>query len=175
MNAFTVVLALVIAQRLVELAHARANTRRLLARGAVEVGASHYTLFVVLHAAWLLSLAAVVPWDAEPRPVPLAAFGVLMLARIWIMASLGSFWTTRILTLPGAPLVRRGPYRWIRHPNYWVVAGELALLPLAFDALGVAVVFSTLNGALLAWRVAVEDRALAPRRLSVRGSSAASG
>lgn len=87
---------------------------------------------------------------------------------------MGPFWTTRILTLPGAPLVRRGPYRWVRHPNYWVVAGEIALLPLAFDQVAVAVVFSALNGALLAWRVAVEERVLAPR-LSVRGSFGPSG
>jgi len=174
MSMFALVLALVLAQRLVELAHARANTRRLRARGAIEAGTSHYKLFVILHAAWLISLAVLVPWEAEPRPLPLAAFGLLMVARIWVMASLGPFWTTRILTLPGAPLVRRGPYRWVRHPNYWVVAGEIALLPLAFDQVAVAVMFSALNGALLAWRVAVEEKALAPR-ISVRGSSGPSG
>lgn len=176
MNSFLAILALVIAQRLLELAHARANTRRLRARGAIEVGAAHYPLFVLLHAAWLSSLAVAVPWAAEPHAVPLAGFGVLMGARVWVMASLGPYWTTRILTLPGAPLVRRGPYRWVRHPNYWVVAGEVALLPLAFDAVGVAVVFSALNGALLAYRIAIEDQALSSRAdISVRGSSAPSG
>jgi methyltransferase len=169
-NPFLAVMVLVIAQRLLELAHARANTRRLLARGAMEAGAGHYPLFIVLHAAWLLSLLALVPWQAEPHAVPLAGFGLLMAARVWVIASLGPYWTTRILTLPGAPLVRHGPYRWLRHPNYWVVAGEIALLPLAFDAVGVAVVFSVLNGALLAYRIAIEDQVL-----SVRGSSAASG
>lgn len=170
MNTFLVIMALVIAQRLLELAHARANTRRLLARGAYEVGAGHYPLFIVLHSAWLLSLLALVPWQAEPHAVPLAGFGLLMVARVWVIASLGPYWTTRILTLPGAPLVRRGPYRWLRHPNYWVVAGEIALLPLAFDALAVAVVFSILNGALLAYRISVEEQAL-----SARGSFPASG
>lgn len=178
MNSFVAVLALVIAQRLLELIHARANTRRLLARGAVEVGAGHYPLFVLLHAGWLLSLAATVPWAAEPHAVPLVGSGLLMAVRVWVMVSLGPYWTTRILTLPGAPLVQRGPYRWLRHPNYWVVSGEVALLPLAFDALGVAVVFSALNGALLAYRIAMEEQALSPRlpaHISVRGSSTASG
>ncbi|MCR6632133.1 MAG: hypothetical protein NVV74_19930 [Magnetospirillum sp.] len=169
------VIALVLAQRLLELMHAGANTRRLRARGAVEVGAGHYPLMVLLHGAWLLALALAVPPDVQPHGVPLVGFGLLMLARVWVLASLGPYWTTRILTLPGAPLVRRGPYRLVRHPNYWIVAGEVALLPLAFDAVAIAVLFSALNGALLAWRIAVEDGALAPRRLNARGSSAASG
>lgn len=176
MTAFPLIVVLVIAQRLLELAHARANTRRLLARGAVEVGAAHYPLFVLLHAAWLLSLIATVPWMAEPHPAPLVGFGLLMGARVWVMVSLGPYWTTRILTLPGAPLVRNGPYRWLRHPNYWVVSGEVALLPLAFDAVGVAVVFSALNGGLLAYRIAIEEKALSSRAvITARGSSAASG
>jgi methyltransferase len=163
----------VVAQRLLELVHARANTRRLLARGAVEVGAGHYPLFVLLHAGWLSSLAVLVPWSAPPHALPLIGLGVLMALRVWALATLGPYWTTRILTLPGAPLVRKGPYRWLRHPNYWVVAGEVALLPLAFDAAGVAIVFSALNGALLAYRISVEDRALAPR-INARGSFPAS-
>ena len=80
------------------------------------------------------------------------------------MASLGRFWTTRILTLPDAPLVRRGPYRWVRHPNYQVVVAEVALLPLAFGAVGIALIFSAANLILLAIRIRAEDAALAPRR-----------
>lgn len=184
MTPFLAVLGLVVAQRLLELVHAGANSRRLLARGAVEVGRGHYPLFVLLHAGWLLCLLLSVPVDAEPRPVPLVLLGAAMVGRVWVIGTLGPFWTTRIITLPGAPLVRRGPYRLLRHPNYWVVAAEIALLPLAFDAAWIAIPFSTLNGALLAYRVTVEDKALAPRRsgpasafpvLSARGSSAASG
>lgn len=169
-------LLLILLQRLVELAHARANTRRLLARGGVEAGRRHYPALVTLHAAWWLALALTVPPAATPHAAPLVAVGLLMLARVWVMVSLGRYWTTRIITLPAVPLVRRGPYRWVRHPNYWIVAGEIALLPLAFDAVAVAVAFSVLNGAVLAWRIAVEDRTLAPRRrVSARGSFAASG
>lgn len=158
------ILLLVLAQRLLELAYAHGNTRRLKARGAVEAGAGHYPLMIALHAVWWLSLAATVPAEQPAHPLPLAAFVVLMVARVWVLVTLGPYWTTRILTLPGAPLIRRGPYALLRHPNYWIVAGEVALVPLAFDAVTVAVVFSVLNGALLAWRIAVEDRALAPRR-----------
>lgn len=170
MTTFLAIMVLVVAQRLLELAHARANTRRLLARGATEVGAGHYPLFIALHSAWLLTLLAVVPWQAEPRAVPLVGFGLLMAVRVWVIASLGPYWTTRIITLRAAPLVRHGPYRWLRHPNYWVVAGEIALLPLAFDAVAVALIFSVLNGALLAYRISVEEHAL-----SARGSFPASG
>ena len=164
------VLLLVLAQRLLELVYAAGNTRRLKARGAVEVGAGHYPLMIALHGGWWLSLAATVPPDRPAHALPLAGFALLMVGRVWVLLSLGPYWTTRIVTLPGAPLVRHGPYAWVRHPNYWIVAGEVALVPLAFDAIGVAVTFSILNGALLAWRIAVEDEVI-----TARGSSAASG
>lgn len=178
----TVVLAvvtLVAAQRMAELVLAWRNTRRLMARGAVEVGRGHYPLLVVLHAGWLAAIVVSVPPAALPHPVLLGGLMAAMAARVWVMTSLGPFWTTRIITLPGVPLVRRGPYRWLRHPNYVVVAGEIALLPLAFGAWQVAVVFSALNGAVLAHRIAVEDAALTARaggaEFTSRGSSAASG
>ena len=157
-------LAAVAAQRLVELPLAARNTRRLLARGAVEVGAGHYPLFVLLHAGWLLAIA----WFMDPRqPLalwPLLAYGGLTALRIWTLASLGPWWTTRIVTLPGAPLVRRGPYRWIRHPNYLVVLGEIAVLPLAFHLPWVSLAFALPNLALICYRVGVENAALAGRR-----------
>jgi len=156
--------ALVVFERLAELAIARRNTRRLFAEGAVEHGRGHYALFVLLHAAWLGAIALTVPAD---RPVLWPLVGVyflLILGRIWVIASLGRFWTTRIVTLPGAPLVRRGPYRFMRHPNYAIVVAEIAVLPLAFGAWQVALVFSLLNLLLIAHRIRVEERALAPRR-----------
>ena len=95
----------------------------------------------------------------------LGAFAGLQALRLWIIHSLGPFWTTRVITLPGAPLVRRGPYRFLRHPNYVVVVAEIAVLPLVFGAWRIAAVFSVLNLALLAWRIRIEQRALAPRAL----------
>jgi methyltransferase len=158
------VVALVALARLVELWCARRNTRALLDAGGIEVGGSHYPLIVALHAAWLIAIVATVPPDAGVSVPLLVLFAILQGLRAWVLLSLGRYWTTRVITLPGAPLVRRGPYRFLRHPNYLVVAGEIAVLPLAFGAWGVAIAFSALNGALLAWRISVEDRVLAPRR-----------
>jgi len=158
-----IVIALVTLLRLAELAHARRNTARLMARGAIEHGRGHYPVIVTLHAGWLTALAVLVPPDTPPQWPWLAVFAALQIARVWIIASLGSYWTTRIITLPDAPLVRRGPYRFLRHPNYLVVVGEIAVLPLAFGAWRIALAFSVLNALILAWRIRVEQAALASR------------
>ena len=159
-------LALVVAlQRVAELAYGRRNERRLLAAGGVEHGAGHYPLIVLAHAGWLAALFLLVPVDA-PASVPLLAlYTLLQVARYWVMASLGRYWTTRIITVPAVALVRRGPYRFLRHPNYCVVFAEIAVLPLAFSAWRIAAVFSAVNLALLWWRIRVEDAALADRRV----------
>ncbi len=157
------VLALVVAQRLAELALASSNTRKLLARGAREVGRGHYPLFIALHSSWLAAIAATTPIDAQPIWPLIGAFVALQLARVWVISTLGSYWTTRVITLEGAPVVRSGPYRWIRHPNYWVVVGEIAVLPLAFHNWPVAAVWSLLNAMLLRHRIGVESAALVGR------------
>jgi len=155
------VLGFVVVQRTVELGVAARNTARLRAQGAVEVDARGYPWFVVLHGAWLASLFLLVPPDAAPSWPLLALFAALQLGRLWVIATLGRRWTTRIMALPGAMLVEGGPYRYLRHPNYAVVAGEIAVLPLAFGAIAIAAVFSAGNLALIARRIAIEDRALA--------------
>jgi methyltransferase len=160
-NAATVILALVTAQRLGELWLSNRNTSRLLARGAREVAPAHYPLIILVHVAWLGALW----WLAPGRPIDpfwLGLFVLLQLARVWIIATLGERWTTRIIILPGAPLVRSGPYRWLDHPNYAVVAGEIAALPLAFGLWQVALVASLLNAAVLAIRIREENQALRP-------------
>lgn len=161
-DAARIVVALVAAQRLGELVLARRNTARLLAAGAVEHGREHYPLIVALHAAWLAVLA--VGAEGAVDPSWLAAFLVLQAGRVWVLASLGRYWTTRIVTMPAEPLVRRGPYRWIRHPNYLVVALEIPVLALALGLPWAAVGFGAANAVLLAWRIRIEDRALATRR-----------
>lgn len=163
MSAVTIILVLVALQRLGELVYAQRNTSRLLARGAIEIGRRHYPLFVLLHASWLLTLFVSVPQDAPINWPLLAIFAILQGLRLWVVATLGPYWTTRILTLPGAPLIRSGPFRFVRHPNYLVVIGEIAALPLVFGAWRIALVFSLLNLALLAWRIRIEEQALAPR------------
>jgi methyltransferase len=157
------VLALVVAQRLGELVLARANTRRLMARGAREVGRAHYPLFILLHASWLVAIAATTSLATMPSWPLIGVFLALQMARIWIIVTLGPYWTTRVITLDGAPIVRRGPFRLVRHPNYWVVTGEIAVLPLAFGNWPVAVVWTLLNAALLQRRIKVEVAALASR------------
>lgn len=146
-------------QRLGELWLSNRNTRRLLAKGAREHAPGHYPLIVALHATWLAALW----WLAPFRPVEgpwLAIFILIEIVRIWVLASLGPRWTTRILVLPGARLVRRGPYRFVNHPNYLVVIAEIAVLPLVFGLWQTALVFSLLNAAILAIRIRAENRAL---------------
>ncbi len=168
--AIDVILALVVLQRLIEIVYAERNTRALLARGAVEVGRAHYPLIVLLHAAWLAAIVFFLPESATIHWLPLVLFILLQLGRVWVIATLGPYWTTRIITLPGAPLVRAGPYRFVRHPNYLVVAGEIAMLPLAFGEVAVAIAFTILNAAMLAWRIRQEDAALAARRAGISAS-----
>jgi len=159
-----IVVLLVALQRLTELFYAQRNTRRLLAAGGFEVGARHYPLVAAVHAAWLLAIFLMVPSDAPVSWPLLALYGLLQIARLWVLGSLGLRWTTRIVVLPDRPLVARGPYRWVRHPNYVIVAAEIALLPAVFGAWEIALAFSLLNAGVLAWRIRVEDRALAVHR-----------
>lgn len=153
------VLAFVTAQRLGELVLARRNTARLLGQGAVEHGAGHYPLIVGLHAAWLLGLW-LLAWNREVSLFWLAVFAGLQALRVWVITSLGGRWTTRIIVLPGAALVRRGPYRLMSHPNYIVVAAEIAVLPLAFGLPAFAAAFFLLNALVLAIRIRAEAAAL---------------
>ena len=158
------ILGLVAGQRIAELLIANRNTRALMLRGAVEVGATHYPFIVALHAAWLVSLVGWVSMSAvQINLALLAVFVGLQLARLWILRTLGRFWTTRIITLPGAPLIRSGPYRFLRHPNYLVVVLEIAVLPLVLGAWPIAVAFSILNACLLVVRIRAEELALAQR------------
>jgi methyltransferase len=155
-----VILSLVTVQRLGELWLSNRNTRRLLEKGAVEHGAGHYPLLVAVHAAWLAALWWWAPAQRVNWPL-IAMFVLLQLARAWVIATLGGRWTTRIIVLPSAPLVRRGPYRYVDHPNYGIVVLEIAILPLAFGLTAVALVFTLLNAAALALRIRAENAALA--------------
>jgi methyltransferase len=165
-EAIYIIIVLVAVQRLVEVAYAERNTRALKARGGVEIGRAHYPLIVLLHAAWLVAIVVALPADASIHWLPLGIFVALQLARVWVITTLGPYWTTRIITLKDAPIVRRGPYRFVRHPNYLIVACEIAMLPLAFGGVNVAVIFTVLNAAMLAWRIREEDNALAARRVA---------
>jgi methyltransferase len=157
------ILGLVTLQRAGELVLSHFNTRHLLARGAVEVTPRHYPLMVAVHAAWLIAL-----WAFGPdRPINITAlllYLALQLLRFWVMRTLGARWTTGIIVLPGQKLVSAGPYRYLSHPNYAVVIGEIAVLPLVLGLPWLAVIFTILNAAVLTIRIRAENRALAGLR-----------
>ena len=153
------ILAFVTLQRVSELWLSNRNTRELLARGAVEHAPGHYPLIVVVHVLWLASLWWLAPGQAL-NFLWLAIFALLQMGRLWVLASLGSRWTTRIIVLPDAPLIRTGPYRLVSHPNYLIVAGEIAALPLVFGLWPIALLFSLLNAAILFVRIREENQAL---------------
>jgi len=152
-----------VGQRLGELWLSARNTRRLKALGGFEVGAAHYPLFIILHVAWLVALLVFIPPLTQPNLILVGAFLLLQLGRVWVIATLGPYWTTRIIHVPGEPVVRRGPFRLVRHPNYLIVAGEIAVLPLAFGAWKVALAFSMLSAILTLHRIRVEETALKTR------------
>ena len=153
------VLALVTAQRLAELAYSRFNEKRLKEAGGIEHGTSHYPWIVALHATWLAGL-----WLAASGTRPdygwLAVFLLLQGLRVWVLGTLGSRWTTRVIVLPDTPPIRGGPYRFLSHPNYAVVAAEIFVLPMAFGLLAYALIFSLANATMLAVRIRVESDAL---------------
>jgi methyltransferase len=152
-------------QRACELVISRHNTRKLMALGAVEVAPEHYPWIVAVHAAWLISL-----WlfgRAQPVNIlGLVLYLMLQVLRFWVLWTLGWRWTTRIIVLSGEPLVSAGPYRFLSHPNYAVVAGEIAVLPLALDLPLLAAVFTALNAAVLAIRLRAENRALSRQTIA---------
>lgn len=163
MNWAVIILAFVTVQRLGELVLAQRNTAKLLASGGYEIGAAHYPIIVAFHTTWILGLW----WLAPAQPVNwylIGVFAVLQALRVWVIATLGSRWTTRIIRVPGETLVARGPFRFVNHPNYAVVIAEIFILPLAFGLVWFSIVSGLINLAILAWRIRVENLALEPVR-----------
>lgn len=163
--AFLMILVAVTVERLYEVWLSRRNARRVRARGGVEVGAGHYPVMVVLHTLFLVAAAAEVWLLATPALpaltlISLAVVLGTMILRYWAILSLGDRWNTRVLYEPGRPPVQRGPYRWLRHPNYLAVILEILFLPLIHGAWRTAAVFSLANALLLRHRIRVENRAV---------------
>ncbi len=158
-----IILILVTLQRLAELVIAKRNTAALLAGGAREVGAAHYPVIVAFHASWL-GVLWILARSADVNWFLIAVFAVLQAARAWVLVTLGPRWTTRIIILPAKPLVVAGPFRFIKHPNYLVVALEIFILPAAFGLFGFAVISGAINLVILAYRLRIEEQALSPQR-----------
>ena len=161
MSPLYAIIGFLVFQRLVELGIARRNHRALVARGAIEFGRRHYPALVALHAGWLLALLGTID-PQTPVSIPLlAVFVLLECGRVWVVVTLGSRWTTRVMVVPGAKRIRAGPYRFLNHPNYLIVCGEIAVVPLMFGAWTLAVIASALNLLALRTRIRVENQALA--------------
>jgi methyltransferase len=164
LRGYMVLLGLLALERGAELVVSARHARRLRARGGVEVGRGHYRPMVAVHASFLLACAAeALAWPSPPPPIAAVALAVAALAqalRWWAIATLGERWTTCVIALPSAPPVTRGPYRFVRHPNYVAVVLEMAAVPLAYGSWRTALVFSAVNAVVLAVRVRAEERAL---------------
>ncbi len=162
---FSALVAAVGLERVAELVVSRRNAAWSMAQGGVESGRRHYRVMVVLHTGLLVG-AMVEVWARHPPVLPVLAAGMLLLVlasqalRWWCISTLGPRWNTRVIVVPGLPLVGSGPYRWLRHPNYVAVVVEGLALPLVHSAWITATVFTVLNAVLLTVRIRVEDTAL---------------
>jgi methyltransferase len=162
-----VLLAYVTVQRVAELWWAGRNEARLLAAGGVEYGHPDLRAMQVLHAAWLIGMWALA-YDHAVQPIFLTLFVLLQIGRFWVLATLGRRWTIRVIAVPGEKLVASGPYRFMRHPNYAIVIGEIAVVPLALGLPIYALVFSLLNAIILSIRITRESAALAGDAVNTR-------
>ncbi len=161
-----ILMVFIISQRLIELYWANRNTKRLISLGGIEHSPRHYSLIVLLHSSWIVVLLGSL-WltsKIEISAVYFAFFVLLTLFRIWILATLGSFFTTKIISLPGAPLRKTGPYRFFKHPNYVLVVFEIAVVPMIFGFWQIALIWGLANIGILGYRIQQEDLALKDRR-----------
>lgn len=161
---FYILIIVVILQRLIELNIASRNTKWIKEKGGYEVGEKHYKYIVFLHTAFFLSLFVEILYFEKTMAVwwwfPFLLFILAQAGRIWSLATLGPFWNTRIMILPGAKVVSKGPYRFFRHPNYMIVTTEILVLPIMFQAYLTAIVFTFLNIIILSVRITQEENAL---------------
>ncbi len=157
-------IVIVICQRIIEVIIANKNAEWIKEQGGYEVGKNHYKYLVLLHTLFFLSLIVEVtvhrPTFVAWAIIPFFIFLIAQLGRVWALSSLGEFWNTRIMVLPGAKVIAKGPYRFIRHPNYVIVTTEIAMLPLIFQAYWTLITFTIINAIVLSVRIRTEEKAL---------------
>jgi methyltransferase len=159
---FILFILFIILLRLGELVYSKRNERWLLQNQAVEYGKGHYPFIVALHVLFILSLI-VEYWIKQPVSCSfyfLIFYFILLLFKAWAILSLGKFWNTKIYHIPTIPLIKKGPYKYIKHPNYLIVIAEIAIIPLVFHLYYTAIIFSILNGIMLWVRIKEENKAL---------------
>ena len=157
---FIIFILFLITQRFTELYISKRNEKWLLSQGAIEYGREHYPYIVALHTLFIVSLIAEY-YLSGGRPVSyvfLLLFIGLLIFKYWVLSSLGYYWNTRIYRIPGAVAVRKGPYKFFKHPNYVDVVLEIAIIPLVFNLYYTALIFSVLNAIMLSVRIRVENR-----------------
>lgn len=153
----------ILAQRGLEDLHSARNTRRLLADGGYETAREYYPVVMVAHLAWIAAIFLLIPANAEIIWPLIGLYAALQVPRYWVILTLGPYWTHRIITPRDGPIVTRGPFRIVRHPNYLVLMLETALLPLAFGAWGVSLITTAVMGVVLYYKILLEEQALAAR------------
>ncbi|WP_099351620.1 isoprenylcysteine carboxyl methyltransferase family protein [Fredinandcohnia onubensis] len=162
---FWIFITLVIAQRLIEMRIAKRNEKWILSHGGYEVGHRHYKYIVLMHILFFLSVMVEVVYFKKELstyyPVLFFLFALTQLGRLWALQSLGMFWNTKIMILPTKQVQTKGPYKYLKHPNYLVVALEIILIPVLFKAYITAIAFSIFNLMVMAIRIPIEERALA--------------
>lgn len=162
---FIIFIIFLLLQRLFELYIAKRNEKWMLERGAVEFGQVHYKWFVLMHILFFFSIITEVVFHSFQQEINISwifvwLFIMMQLARIWCIGSLGRFWNTKIIVLENVILIKKGPYRWVRHPNYIIVLIELFVIPFMFHAYFTAIIFPTLHILLLMVRIPEEEKAL---------------
>ena len=154
----------VLIQRGAEEIHSTRNTKRIMAAGGREEGREYYPVVALAHIGWIGGIFFLIPADAAIVWPLLGIFLVVQLARYWVIATLGRYWTHRIITLDDAPIIQRGPYKLVRHPNYAVTYAETFLLPAAFGALAFGIIMTGIWIAVIRYKILLEDRAIDHRR-----------
>ncbi len=168
-----IVALVILLQRVLEELYSRRNTRSLIAAGAREIGRSYYPVVATTHLAWIASIYFLIPASAEIHSILAIIYLILQCARYWIIGTLGRYWTHRIFTLDNAPVVRRGPYQFVRHPNYAVTIAETFLLPMVFGCFALGIIMGAVWSAVLSYKILLEDEGLSERRRTEIGSEAA--
>lgn len=159
---FTLFITFIIVLRIVELIIARRNEKWMRAQGALEYGQAHYPFIVALHSLFFVSLIVEYTFSDKQHfdPILILVYLLVVTVKFWVIGSLGKYWNTKILRIPNAVLVKKGLYKYIKHPNYILVVAELLLIPLCFQLYFTAIVFGLLNALMLSVRIKEENRVL---------------